>query len=48
VDELIGAGDEAMYTVKRGAKNGVHHFVARSPSLPLPDPSRDRRVVSAG
>jgi diguanylate cyclase (GGDEF)-like protein len=48
VDELIGAGDEAMYTVKRGAKNGVHHFVARSPSLPLPDPSRDRRIVSAG
>lgn len=48
VDELIGAGDEAMYTVKRGEKNGVHHFVARGPPLPIPDPSRDRRIAPPG
>jgi diguanylate cyclase (GGDEF)-like protein len=28
-DEMIGAADEAMYAVKHGSKNGVHHFVAR-------------------
>jgi diguanylate cyclase (GGDEF)-like protein len=47
VDELIGAGDEAMYTVKRGAKNGVHHFVARNPRPPA-DRSLDRRIASPG
>ena len=47
VDELIGAGDAAMYTVKRGSKNGVHHFVAKT-SGPLPDPTRERRVISPG
>jgi len=47
VDELIGAGDEAMYTVKRGSKNGVHHFVARNPRPPA-DPSLDRRIASPG
>jgi len=48
VDEMIGAGDDAMYKVKRGSKNGVHHFVARSPVQPTPDPSRARRIVSPG
>ena len=48
VDELIGAGDDAMFKVKRGSKNGVHHFVVRSPDLPPPDPSRARRIVTPG
>ena len=43
VDELIGAGDEAMYTVKRGAKNGVHHIVGRTSTLTS---RRSRRVPS--
>jgi diguanylate cyclase (GGDEF)-like protein len=40
VDDLVGAADEAMYPVKHGAKNGVHHFLARGIPRPPPDAMR--------
>jgi diguanylate cyclase (GGDEF)-like protein len=40
VDEMIGAADGAMFAVKHGSKNGVHHFVARGQVPPVHDASR--------
>jgi diguanylate cyclase (GGDEF)-like protein len=40
VDEMIGAADGAMYAVKHGSKNGVHHFVVRGQLPPVHDATR--------
>jgi diguanylate cyclase (GGDEF)-like protein len=40
VDELVGAADEAMYAVKHGSKNGVHHFVAKAVPRAAPEATR--------
>jgi diguanylate cyclase (GGDEF)-like protein len=45
VDEMIEVADEAMYTVKRGSKNGIQHFLARA--LPRPPPDATRRPATA-
>jgi predicted signal transduction protein with EAL and GGDEF domain len=45
VEEMIEVADEAMYTVKRGAKNGIQHFLARG--LPRPSPDAARRPAVA-
>ncbi len=40
VDEMIGAADGAMYAVKHGSKNGVHHFMASGQLPPVRDVTR--------
>ena len=40
VDEMIGAADAAMYAVKHGSKNGVHHFMASGQLPPVRDVPR--------
>ena len=40
MEELVGAADEAMYAVKHGSKNGVHHFVAKGVPRAAPEATR--------
>jgi diguanylate cyclase (GGDEF)-like protein len=45
VDELLREADRAMYAVKRGSKNGLHHVVLRPAPEPAARPEHARAPV---